>query len=890
MSYKLNATSTTSPHTFSGTLFSLSGVSDTATAATHYFVETATDGYIRPKTLANVKTEIVTTAAVNSAAATTVGTITSGTWQGGVISATYIDTAIARLAGPTFTGTVTAGGNIVQTKADARFYSVGTKGTNWGFAFNEVTGSGRWAILTDAVAESGSNAGTNLSIYRYSDASAYLGAPVNINRSSGLVTLENNLAVGGTVYTGTSATATAASHYWVATGSDGIIRPKTLANVKTEIVTTAAVNSAAATTVGTITSGTWNGSVIGATYIDTAIARLAGPTFTGTVTAATLDLTTAATATAATSYWVETGSDGVVRPKTLANVKTEVVTTAAVNSAAATTLGTVTTGVWNGTAIANGYIASALTGKTYNGLSLTAAATGFTIAGGTASKTLTVNNTIALSGTDSTTITLPSTSGTVPLNNQTMYIGTTAVAINRASANLALTGITSIDGSAASATTATTATKSTNIVGGNSTTLLGSLPYQSNTDTTTLLGPNTTATKKFLRMTGTGTNGAAPAWDTLVDGDVPSALTGKTYNALTLTAAATGFTVAGGTTSKTLTVSNSITLAGTDATTITLPSTTGTVPLNNQTFYLGTTGIAINRASAGSHAIAGITVDAGVVTTGTLPVARGGTGVTTSTGTGNVVLSANPTFTGAPLAPTAAQGTNDTKIATTAFVRANSVPLAAAATAGFFDNTTTVPNTTTRLNYGGYFYPTYINLSGSSDTTTAATHYFVETGSDGYVRPKTLANVRKEIEDPAADYVDLSVASQSTANATQHIYSLTTENYDANGWHTNAGSPGDRSVFVPTAGIYSVAGQVAFTTAAGGNVRNIKIERYNSANAPMDNYIQQVAPRNPGATVLSCAGIFVCSAGDYIQLSSYQDSTAAMLCNANLKVYRLAEQ
>lgn len=36
-------------------------------------------------------------------------------------------------------------------------------------------------------------------------------------------------------------------------------------------------------------------------------------------------------------------------------------------------------------------------------------------------------------------------------------------------------------------------------------------------------------------------------------------------------------------------------------------------------------------------------------TTGTLSVARGGTGVTTSTGTGNVVLSASPTFSGTPL-------------------------------------------------------------------------------------------------------------------------------------------------------------------------------------------------------------------------------------------------
>jgi hypothetical protein len=53
--------------------------------------------------------------------------------------------------------------------------------------------------------------------------------------------------------------------------SDGAIRPKTLANVRTEIVTTAAVNSAAATTVGTVTSGTWNGSIIGPTYGGTGV-------------------------------------------------------------------------------------------------------------------------------------------------------------------------------------------------------------------------------------------------------------------------------------------------------------------------------------------------------------------------------------------------------------------------------------------------------------------------------------------------------------------------------------------------------------------------------------------------------------------------------------------
>jgi len=61
-----------------------------------------------------------------------------------------------------------------------------------------------------------------------------------------------------------------------------------------------------------------------------------------------------------------------------------------------------------------------------------------------------------------------------------------------------------------------TASKATNVVGG----VLGSTQYQSAADTTATLAPNTTATKKFLRQTGTGTVGAAPAWDTVIAGDI----------------------------------------------------------------------------------------------------------------------------------------------------------------------------------------------------------------------------------------------------------------------------------------------------------------------------------------------------------------------------------
>jgi len=52
------------------------------------------------------------------------------------------------------------------------------------------------------------------------------------------------------------------------------------------------------------------------------------------------------------------------------------------------------------------------------------------------------------SGASLTSLTAGNLSGTIPsavLGNSTLYVGTTAVALNRASANLALTGITSID-------------------------------------------------------------------------------------------------------------------------------------------------------------------------------------------------------------------------------------------------------------------------------------------------------------------------------------------------------------------------------------------------------------------------------------------------------------
>lgn len=117
-------------------------------------------------------------------------------------------------------------------------------------------------------------------------------------------------------------------------------------------------------------------------------------------------------------------------------------------------------------------------------------------------------------------------------------------------------------------------------------TTLGDITIHNGTDAIRLAG-NTTTTKQFLSQAGTGTVSAAPAWAALVNGDIPTALTGKTYNGLTLTAAATGFTIAGGTTSKTLTVSNTLTLAGTDSSTLNIGAggTLGSAAFTASTAY-----------------------------------------------------------------------------------------------------------------------------------------------------------------------------------------------------------------------------------------------------------------------------------------------------------------
>lgn len=62
----------------------------------------------------------------------------------------------------------------------------------------QTNGSTRWVVRGSNTAETGSNAGTNFDIIRRDDTGAFLGTPLSITRSTGVITLSHPLSIGAT--------------------------------------------------------------------------------------------------------------------------------------------------------------------------------------------------------------------------------------------------------------------------------------------------------------------------------------------------------------------------------------------------------------------------------------------------------------------------------------------------------------------------------------------------------------------------------------------------------------------------------------------------------------------------------------------------------------------
>jgi hypothetical protein len=402
-----------------------------------------------------------------------------------------------------------------------------------------------------------------------------------------------------------------------------------------------------------------------------------------------------------------------------------------------------------------------LTNKTINGVRPTALATGFSIAGGTITNTtltvvgdvtvggvnsgdqlITLTGDVSGSGTGSFTTTTNSVGGvssttiaTLPTliasNTSSITANTADILLRATIASPSLTGTPTAPTAAPGTSTTQLATTAfvSNLVTGAATPdadattkgklqLTGDLGGSAGSPLVnkiggkaiTLGGTLTTAGNYTTTITTTdNTNVTLPTSGTLATLSGTETLTNKTINGVRPTALATGFSIAGGTsTNTTLTVVGDVTIGGVNSgdqlitltgdvsgsgtgtfTTTTnsvggVSSTTiATLPTliaaNTASITSNTTAIAANTASITSNtsAIAANTASiTAEITRATNAETALDTRITSNTSsitanTADILLRAtiaSPSLTGTPTAPTAAPGTSTTQIATTAFV------------------------------------------------------------------------------------------------------------------------------------------------------------------------------------------------------------------------------
>ena len=308
------------------------------------------------------------------------------------------------------------------------------------------------------------------------------------------------------------------------------------------------------------------------------------------------------------------------------------------NLSATGTITANTTGTINGININSGAISNA----TYNGLTVTNNGTNtLNIAAG---KTLTASNTITLAGTDSTTMTFPTTSATIARTDaaQTFtgtqtFSGTIAAngagGITSTQGTLVINAAGNLDIQDALNADSITSDAGVSIAAGQSYTGTGAVTLSSggtnqnltlNSSGTGTIGIGTDGDAETLNL-GTGTaaktitigNGNDDTFSLNSSGvDISSggAISNATYNGLTVTANGTNtLNIAAG---KTLAVSNSLTLAGTDSTTMTFPTTSATIARTDaaQTFSgVQTFSGSIDTLFTGNNAVVYGTTSTGVL-------------------------------------------------------------------------------------------------------------------------------------------------------------------------------------------------------------------------------------------------------------------------------------
>ena len=322
--------------------------------------------------------------------------------------------------------------------------------------------------------------------------------------------------------------------------------------------------------VGFTPRGTWS-SV--ANYVTNDVVTRSGSSYLALQASTNEDPTTA------TSYWMELFQD------------TGDVTGAASSTDNAVARFDGTTGkVIQNSAVTIADTTGDITGGKYNGLTISSTTGTFTIANG---KTLAVDNTLTFTGTDSSTVSLGA-GGTVTYtsNNLSAFSSTTSDQLRGVISDETGTGalvfatspsLTTPTLGVASATSINKVAVTAPATGATLTLDDGSTFITSGAHSTTLTTSGTTALTLPTSGTVTALGNSTTGTGNIVRDTSPSLTTptlgvasATTINKVTLTAPATGstLTIADG---KTATINNTLTLAGTDSTTMTFPASSATV-------------------------------------------------------------------------------------------------------------------------------------------------------------------------------------------------------------------------------------------------------------------------------------------------------------------------
>lgn len=141
--------------------------------------------------LGNVENTALSTWA-GSSNITTLGTVTTGVWQGSTIGASYIDTSIARLASPNFTGTVSLNSQADLIFKDDSNITEGRIVAGFGTLYIQAGTSSVDGVASMSISRYGTTTTSIASLNIYADTTTFSGrvvAPISTNQQTASYTL-----------------------------------------------------------------------------------------------------------------------------------------------------------------------------------------------------------------------------------------------------------------------------------------------------------------------------------------------------------------------------------------------------------------------------------------------------------------------------------------------------------------------------------------------------------------------------------------------------------------------------------------------------------------------------------------------------------------------------